>query len=64
MALPNANRDAIICEIRAEHDDRVNLNAKLDPLLTHQWQQLLEIQRVQADLIQDAMCKRDGKQIK
>jgi hypothetical protein len=31
----------------------------LDLLLTHQWQQLLEIQRVQADLIQDAMRRRN-----
>ncbi len=47
---------------RAEHDYRVNLKAeleirqlhsKLDQLLTHQWQRLLEIQRLQIDALQE-----------
>ena len=48
--------------LRSEHDYRVNLKAeleirllhtKLDQLLTHQWQRLLEIQQLQVDLIED-----------
>jgi uncharacterized membrane protein len=48
--------------MRAEHDYRVNLkaeleirhlHAKLDMLLTHQWQRLLEIQRIQLDVLQE-----------
>jgi uncharacterized membrane protein len=73
VIMMSQNRQESKDRIRAEHDYSVNLkaeleirhlNAKLDLLLTHQWQQLLEIQRVQADLIQDAMRKRDGEQIK
>jgi len=45
-----------------ENDYRVNLKAeleirhlhsKLDLLLTHQWQRLLEIQQVQTDLLEE-----------
>lgn len=68
IIMMSQNRQEAKDRARADHDYRVNLkaeleirhvNAKLDLLLTHQWQQLLEIQRVQADLIQDAMRKRD-----
>jgi uncharacterized membrane protein len=47
---------------RAEHDYRINLKAeleirqlhsKLDQLLTHQWQRLLEIQRLQIDALEE-----------
>jgi uncharacterized membrane protein len=67
VIMMSQNRQEAKDRLRAEHDYRVNLkaeleirhlNAKLDLLLTHQWQQLLEIQRVQADLIQDAMRRR------
>jgi uncharacterized membrane protein len=67
VIMMSQNRQEAKDRIRAEHDYRVNLkaeleirhlNAKLDLLLTHQWQQLLEIQRVQADLIQDVMRDR------
>jgi uncharacterized membrane protein len=69
VIMMSQNRQESKDRARADHDYRVNLkaeleirhvNAKLDLLLTHQWQQLLEIQRVQADLIQDVMRKRDG----
>jgi uncharacterized membrane protein len=48
--------------LRAEHDYRVNLKAELeirhiivelDQLVTHQWQRLLEIQRLQMELIEE-----------
>ncbi len=67
VIMMSQNRQEAKDRIRAEHDYRVNLkaeleirhlNAKLDLLLTHQWQQLLEIQKVQADLIQDSMRDR------
>ena len=67
VIMMSQNRQEAKDRLRAEHDYRVNLkaeleirhlNAKMDLLLTHQWQQLLEIQRVQADLIQDALKNR------
>lgn len=67
VMMMSQNRRESKDRMRAEHDYRVNLkaeleirhlNAKIDLLLTHQWQQLLEIQRVQADLIQDTMKRR------
>lgn len=67
VIMMSQNRQGAKDRLQAEHDYRVNLkaeleirhlNAKLDLLLTHQWQQLLEIQRVQTDLIQEAMRRR------
>lgn len=58
----NQNRLQSKDRIQAEHDYRVNLkaeleichlHAKLDLLLTHQWQRLLEIQQVQTDLLEE-----------
>jgi hypothetical protein len=55
--------------LRAEHDYRVNLkaeleirhlNGKVDLLLTHQWQRLLEIQRIQMELLEELVPKRPG----
>lgn len=48
--------------LRSEHDYRLNLKAeleishlheKMDLLLTHQWRQLLEIQRIQLELMEE-----------
>lgn len=48
--------------LRAEYDYRVNLkaeleirhlHAKLDQLLTHQWRRLLEIQKIQLDVLEE-----------
>lgn len=70
VIMMSQNRQEAKDRLRAEHDYRVNLkaeleirhlNAKIDMLLTHQWQQLLEIQRVQADLIQDSVRKANLK---
>lgn len=64
IIMMSQNRQESKDRLRAESDYRVNLkaeleirhlNAKLDLLLTHQWQQLLEIQQVQTDLIQDVL---------
>ena len=61
--LMSQNRQEAKDRVRAEHDYRVNLkaeleirhlHAKLDLLLTHQWQRLLEIQEIQMELMQEA----------
>jgi uncharacterized membrane protein len=48
--------------LRGEHDYRVNLKAeieirhiiaKLDRLVSHQWQRLLELQRLQLELLEE-----------
>ena len=52
--------------LRSEHDYRINLKAeleirhlheKMDHLLRHQWQRLLEIQEIQTELMQEMMKK-------
>jgi uncharacterized membrane protein len=57
------NRQEAKDRVRAEYDYRVNLkaeleirhlHAKLDLLLTHQWQRLLEIQEIQMELMQES----------
>jgi uncharacterized membrane protein len=60
------NRQETRDRLRSENDYKVNLqaeleirqlNAKLDQLLTHQWQRLLEIQQIQAELMQGLFSK-------
>ncbi|MCA9259951.1 MAG: DUF1003 domain-containing protein [Planctomycetales bacterium] len=62
VIMMSQNRQESKDRIRAEHDYRVNLkaeveirqlHAKIDMLLTHQWQRLLEIQQMQMDLMQE-----------
>jgi uncharacterized membrane protein len=62
VIMMSQNRQETRDRIEAEHDYRVNLkaeleirllHAKVDQLLTHQWQRLLEIQQLQMDLMQD-----------
>jgi uncharacterized membrane protein len=62
IIMMSQNRQEAKDRLRAEHDFRVNLKAeleirhlhsKLDLLLTHQWQRLLEIQQVQTDLLNE-----------
>ncbi len=64
VIMMSQNRREAKDRLRAEHDYRVNLkaeleiqhiNAKLDLLLTKQWQQLLVIQEVQTDLMRDVI---------
>ena len=62
VIMMSQNRQESKDRLRAEHDYRVNLkaeleirllHAKVDQLLTHQWQRLLEIQQLQLDLMED-----------
>ena len=67
VIMMSQNRQETKDRLRAENDYRVNLKAeleirhlhsKLDLLLTHQWQRLLEIQQVQTDLLEELGNKR------
>lgn len=62
IIMMSQNRQESKDRLRAEHDYQVNLKAeleirhlsgKIDLLMTHQWQRLLEIQRIQLDTMQD-----------
>lgn len=62
IIMMSQNRQEQKDRLRAEHDYRVDLKAeleirhlhsKLDMLLTHQWQRLLEIQQLQVDLMEE-----------
>jgi uncharacterized membrane protein len=61
VIMMSQNRQEVKDRIRAENDYRVNLKAeleirhlhsKLDLLLTHQWQRLLEIQEIQLEVME------------
>jgi uncharacterized membrane protein len=67
IIMMSQNRQENKDRIRAEHDYRVNLKAeleirllhtKLDQLLTHQWQRLLEIQQLQLDLMEEMSSRK------
>jgi uncharacterized membrane protein len=69
VIMMSQNRQEAKDRLRSEHDYQVNLKAeieirqlhiKLDQLLTHQWQRLLEIQKLQIDLIED-LSKRPSE---
>jgi len=60
VIMMSQNRQSAKDRLQAEHDYRVNLKAeleirmlkeKMDRLLTHQWQRLLEIQEIQMDFM-------------
>jgi len=60
VIMMSQNRQEARDRLRAENDYRINLKAELeirmlseriDRLLTHQWQRLLEIQQIQVDLM-------------
>jgi uncharacterized membrane protein len=62
IIMMSQNRQSARDRLRAEHDYRINLKAeleirqlhsKLDQLITHQWQRLLEIQRLQIEAMQE-----------
>ena len=68
VIMMSQNRQESKDRLRAENDYRVNLKAeleirqlhsKLDMLLTHQWQRLLEIQQIQTELIQQITDRED-----
>ncbi len=61
VIMMSQNRQEAKDRLRAEHDYRINLKAeleirhlhsKLDLLLTHQWQRLLEIQEIQLEVME------------
>ena len=63
VIMMSQNRVEAKDRLRAEHDYRVNLKAELeirhiivelDQLVTHQWQRLLEIQRLQMELLEES----------
>jgi uncharacterized membrane protein len=69
VIMMSQNRQETKDRMRAEYDYRVNLKAeleirhlheKLDHLLMNQWQRLLEIQKIQTDLIEELSEKRSA----
>ncbi len=67
IIMMSQNRQESKDRLRAEHDYRVNLKAeieiralhgKIDELITHQWQRLLEIQQIQMDMLEDQGKKK------
>jgi uncharacterized membrane protein len=62
VIMMSQNRQEAKDRLRAEHEYRINLkaeleirhlHAKMDLLLTHQWQRLLEIQEIQTELMEE-----------
>ena|SRR3990167_407998 len=69
VIMMSQNRMEAKDRLRSEHDYQVNLKAeleirhlheKLDVLLKHQWQKLLEIQQIQMDLMKELAFKNPG----
>jgi len=69
IIMMSQNRQEAKDRLRAEHDYQVNLKAeieirqlhiKLDQLLNHSWQRLLDIQRVQMDIMEDIAGREKG----
>lgn len=68
IIMMSQNRQEAKDLLQSEHDYQINLKAeieirqlhiKLDQLINHSWQRLLEIQQVQTDLMED-LAKRRG----
>jgi len=69
VILMSQNRQEEKDRLRADHDYRVNLKAefeirslheKIDHMLVHQWQRLMEIQQVQTDLLSELRSPKSG----
>ena len=69
IIMMSQNRQEKRDRLRADQDYKVNLKAelevrlltaKIDQLRNHQWQRLLEIQKIQTDLMQEILSQRDG----
>lgn len=69
VIMMSQNRQESKDRLRAEHDYRVNLKAeleirslheKVDHLLVHQWQRLLEIQEIQMQLMEEIAHRPPG----
>ncbi len=73
VIMMSQNRQESKDRLRSQHDYRVNLKAeleirqlhdKIDHLLSHQWERLVEIQQIQIDLLSELSRQRDkGKDI-
>jgi uncharacterized membrane protein len=70
IIMMSQNRQESKDRLRAEHDYQVNLKAeieirqlhvKLDQLINHSWQRLLEIQRIQLEMMEDVSRRNEGK---
>ena len=70
VIMMSQNRQEAKDRLRAEHDYQVNLKAeieirqlhtKLDQLLNHSWQRLLEIQQIQVELMDEIVGRADGR---
>jgi len=69
VIMMSQNRQEAKDRLRADHDYQVNLKAeieirqlhiKLDQLINHSWQRLLEIQQIQIDLMEE-MAEKHGR---
>ncbi|HKV10236.1 MAG TPA: DUF1003 domain-containing protein [Thermoanaerobaculia bacterium] len=69
IIMMSQNRQEAKDRMRAEHDYQVNLKAELeirllseriDTLISHQWQRLLEIQEIQVELMQELNERSKG----
>jgi len=69
VIMMSQNRQEARDRMRAENDYKINLKAelevraiseKLDQLIHHQWEHLLEIQQIQVEMIDDLVGKRRG----
>ena len=72
VILMTQNREAAKDRMRSESDYRINLkaelgirhlHAKMDQLLSHQWRRLLEIQKIQMEIMEEFIHKTPGKRI-
>lgn len=70
VIMMSQNRQESKDRLRAEHDYQINLkaelevrhiNAKIDRLFTHQWQRLLEIQKIQTELMEEIAGNNHSK---
>jgi len=66
IIMMSQNRQSEKDRVRGEHDYKTDLkaeleirhiNSKIDQLMSHQWQRLLEIQRIQMELMQEHLSK-------
>jgi uncharacterized membrane protein len=72
VIMMSQNRQESKDRLRSQHDYRVNLKAeleirqlhdKIDHLLSHQWERLVEIQQIQIDLLSELTRLRDKEKI-
>jgi uncharacterized membrane protein len=72
VILMSQNRQEAKDRLRSQHDYRVNLKAeleirqlhdKIDHLLSHQWERLVEIQQIQIDLLSELTGLRHKEKI-